>query len=326
MSSRNINLRGELSAGSIQSGRLWIRIKRHVLLYFLLSFAVIWTFIFCYLPMFGIIISFMDFSIWKGLWRGLTESPWVGLDLYANLFKLRDLRLALLNTVKYSGLALVFGFPLTILFALLLNELRNMKFKRTVQTISYLPYFLSWIAVVSLIYTVFELHGPINDLRVKVLGLPESSRVNILMKAEYFTGIVFWSGVYKSIGWGTVVYLAAISGVDAQLYEAAVVDGCGRFKQVFYITLPSILPTIVILFILQSSTIVSANFDQIIGLQNNYTQAETEVINTLIYKYGIQQSKFSQATAFGVTQGVVSFLIMYIVNKIANRISGFGIW
>ena len=321
-----VNRHDPLDTSLKQSGKLWIRVKRHALLYFLLSFAVIWTFIFCYLPMFGIVISFQDFSIWKGFWRGLTESEWVGFRYYINLFQLKDLRLAVLNTLKFSGLALIFGFPLTVLFALLLNELRNMKFKRVVQTISYLPYFLSWIAVVALIYTVFELYGPVNALRVNVFGMPESARVNILTKVEYFTGIVFWSGVYKGIGWGTVIYLAAISGVDAQLYEAAVVDGCGRFKQVFYITLPSILPTIVILFILQSGSIINANFEQIKGLQNNYTQAETEVINTLTYNYGIQQSKFSQATAFGVTQGIVSFLIMYIVNKITNKISGLGIW
>jgi len=320
------NLRAGIEPAQKQSGKRWIRIKRHALLYFLLSFAVMWTFIFCYLPMFGIIISFQDFSIWKGFWRGITESPWVGLQYYENLFKLKDLKLSVFNTIKNSGLALTFGFPLTVLFALLLNELRSMKFKRVIQTISYLPYFLSWIAVVSLIYTVFELYGPINDLRVALFGLPDEARINILTKAEYFTGLVFWSGVYKGIGWGTVVYLAAISGVDAQLYEAAVVDGCGRFKQVIYITLPSILPTIVILFILQSGSIVNSNFEQIKGLQNNYTQAETEVINTLTYSYGIQQSKFSQATAFGVAQGMISFLIMYIVNKITNRVSGLGIW
>ena len=316
----------ELKHPASGGARLRVRLRRHALLYALLSLSVVWTFVFCYLPMFGIIISFQDFSIWKGFWRGITESPWVGFQYYENLFKMKDLRLAVLNTVKNSGLALAFGFPLTVLFALLLNELRNMKFKRVVQTISYLPYFLSWIAVVSLIYTVFELYGPINDLRVNVFGLSDAARVNILTKPEFFTGLVFWSGVYKGIGWGTVIYLAAISGVDAQLYEAAVVDGCGRFKQVIYITLPSILPTIVILFILQSGSIINSNFEQIKGLQNNYTQAETEVVNTLTYSYGIQQSKFSQATAFGVAQGAISFLIMYLVNKVTNKISGLGIW
>jgi putative aldouronate transport system permease protein len=302
-------------------GKLLIRIRKHALLYVLLSFALIWTIIFNYLPMAGIIMAFQDFNVMDGV----LNSPFAGLKHFESMLTIEPLRRAILNTIYYSVLKLGFAFPLTIIFALLLNELRHMLFKRVVQTISYLPYFLSWIAIVSLFYSFFELYGPFNDLRLMMFG-EETTRINILMIPDYFTGLMFWSHVYKEIGWGTIIYLAAIAGVDAQLYEAAVMDGCGRFKQVFYITLPSILPTIVILFILQAGGILNANFEQIIGLQNLYTQESSEVINTITYKYGLQQGKFSLATAFGLTQGVVSFLIMFTVNKITKKISDIGVW
>ena len=322
MQTQPIMLGGRGGGGEkLLQAKLKARIRQHALSYVLLSFALVWTVIFCYLPMAGIVMSFQDYSVANGVFG----SPFVGMKHFTSMLTIEPLRRAVLNTVYYSVLKLAFAFPLTILFALLLNELRRMLFKRIVQTISYLPYFLSWIAIVSLFYSFFELYGPFNDIRLALYG-PDAPRINILMMPEYFTGIMFWSHVYKEIGWGTIIFLAAIAGVDAQLYEAAVMDGCGRFKQAIYITLPSILPTIVILFIMNAGGILNANFEQIIGLQNLYTQESSEVINTITYKYGLQQAKFSLATAFGLTQGVVSFLIMYVVNKITRRLSGIGVW
>ncbi|MCL2059244.1 MAG: ABC transporter permease subunit [Oscillospiraceae bacterium] len=312
---------GKGGGGNSQKAKLSVRIKRHALLYVLLSFSLVWTIIFCYVPMAGIVMAFQDFNVVDGVFG----SPFVGGKHFASMVTIEPLRRAVVNTVFYSALKLFFAFPLTIVFALMLNELRKMIFKRVVQTISYLPHFLSWIAIVSLFYSFFELYGPFNDIRLGMLG-PDAARINILMMSEYFTGLMFWSHVYKEIGWGTIIYLAAIAGVDAQMYEAAVVDGCGRFKQAIYITLPSILPTIVILFILQAGGILNANFEQIIGLQNLYTQESSEVINTITYKYGLQQGRFSLATAFGLTQGVVSFMVMFTVNRITQKLSGIGVW
>ncbi len=301
--------------------KLMIRIRRHALYYVLIGFALVWTLVFQFLPMAGIVMAFQDFDIIKGF----GGSPWVGLKHFVEMFRIDPLRRAIVNTIYYSVLKLFFAFPLTIVFALLLNELTNLTFKRIVQTVSYLPYFLSWIAVVSLFYSFFELYGPLNDLRLRLFG-PDTPRVNILMEPEYFTGIMFWSHVYKEIGWGTIIYLAAIAGIDGQLYEAAVVDGCGRFRLVMHITLPGIMPTIVILFIMQAGGLLNANFEQIIGLQNLYTRESSEVINTIVYRYGLQQGKFSLATAFGLTQGVVSFIIMFVVNRISKSLSGVGVW
>lgn len=310
---------------SAASGRrrasLGTRLREHALLYVLLSGAIVWAVVFEYVPMLGIWMAFQDFDIFKGI----LGSPFAGFKHFAAIVQTPALSGAVVNTVLYSSVKLVFGFPLTILLALLLHEIRWTVFKRVVQTISYLPHFLSWIAVASLAYAFFELYGPYNDLRALLYGA-ETERVNILMDVKYFLGLIFFSSVFKEIGWGTIIFLAAISGVDPHLYEAATVDGCGRLRQVFYVTLPSILPTIMIVFILSAGGILNANFEQIIGLQNLYTQQQTEVINTIVYKYGLQQGNFSLATAFGLLQGVVSFLILCAVNALSKKVSQIGIW
>jgi len=299
----------------------WRRIKQNKLLYALLSGALLWVIVFEYVPMAGIVMAFQDYDIFKGVF----ESPFAGLKHFEAIISTPALSKAIANTLLYSSVKLLFGFPLTIILALLLNELRLMWFKRIVQTISYMPHFLSWIAVASLAYSFFELYGPFNDLRLLLLG-EDASRINILMDSDNFLGLVFFSSVFKEIGWSTIIFLAAMAGVDPQLYEAAKVDGCSRFMQVFHVTLPGILPTVMIIFILQAGGILNANFEQIIGFQNLYTQQDTEVINTIVYKYGLQQGKFSLATAFGLAQGVCSFLILYVVNKLAKKISNVGIW
>ncbi|WP_168735577.1 ABC transporter permease [Cohnella fermenti] len=304
-----------------KSGDLWKRIKHNRLLYVLLSGAVVWAIVFEYAPMVGIVMAFQDYDIFKGVFG----SPFVGMKHFVEIIETPALSHAVVNTLLYSGVKLVLGFPLTIVLALLLNELRFMLFKRIVQTISYMPHFLSWIAVASLAYSFFELYGPFNDLRMSIFG-SGTERTNILMEPDNFLGLIFFSSVYKEIGWSTIIFLAAMAGVDPQLYEAAKVDGCSRLKQVFYVTLPGILPTIMIVFILQAGGILNANFEQIIGFQNLYTQKDTEVINTIVYKYGLQQGKFSLATAFGLAQGVCSFLILYAVNKLAKKTSRIGIW
>lgn len=295
--------------------------RRYKLLYLLLSFAVVWTIIFQYLPMLGLVMAFQDFDILKGVFN----SPFVGFKHFISIVEIPAMRKAVGNTLLYSGVKLIFGFPLPILFALLLNEIRMMKFKRIVQTISYLPHFLSWIAIVSLFYSFFELNGSFNDARVFLFG-EGTERLNILLETKYFLGIIFFSSVYKGIGWGTIIYLAAISSISPQLYEAAVIDGCGRLKQAIHITVPSILPTIMILFILRAGRILEVGFEQIIGFQNLYTQMDTEVISTVVYKYGLRQGNFSLATAFGLGSGLISFLILITVNRISKRLSNIGVW
>ena len=232
---------------------------------------------------------------------------------------------AIKNTLIYSGVQLIFGTPFPIILAILFNELKQQRFKKVVQTISYLPYFLSWISVIGMFYAFFAVDGTFNDFMVWIFGA-EYERVNILTKSEYFLGVIFWSNIWKNIGWNSIIFLAAISGIDPTLYEAAMVDGCNRFRQIIHITLPSILPTIAIIFIMNTATLVTSNFEQVYGFQNLYVQEDTEVINTLVYRQGILNAEYSLSTAFGMAQGLVSFLLVFVSNKIVKKATGVGIW
>ena len=232
---------------------------------------------------------------------------------------------AIKNTVVYSAVNIFIGTPFPIILALMFNELRNQKFKKTVQTISYLPYFLSWISVIGMFYAIFATDGFYNQVMAKIVGESYKAK-NILMDSKNFLGVIFWSNQWKNIGWNSIIFLAAITGIDPSLYEAARVDGCSRFKQTLYITLPSIMPTIAIVFIMSTASLVTSNFEQVFGFQNLYTQEDTEVINTLVYRQGIQNAEYSLSTAFGLVQGIVSFSLVFITNKIVKKASGVGIW
>ncbi len=297
------------------------RLMKYKFSYLLISGALVWTLIFCYLPMLGLVMAFQEFNIFKGF----TGSEFVGFDNFIKIFTQPLFLRAIINTLFYSSVILFVGFPFPIMLALLFNELKNAIFKKVVQTISYLPYFLSWISVVALFYTFFEMHGPFNDLKATLFG-QGIERTNILMNPDNFLGILFGSHLWKNLGWSSVIFIAAIAAIDPQLYEAATVDGCGRFKQTIHITIPGILPTIMIIFILSTGNLVSSNFEQVFGFQNLYTMEQTQVVNTLVYKIGIQQGNYSIATAFGLAQGIVSFLIVFLANKISRRLSSIGIW
>jgi len=297
------------------------RIGRYKFLYLLLAGAIVWTVVFCYLPMLGIVMAFQEFNIFKGL----VDSPFVGFKHFSTIFSDPVFARAVVNTLYYNSVILIIGFPFPIILALLFNELRGKFFKRFAQTVSYLPYFLSWISVVALFYAFFEISGPYNDLKAFLAG-HEIERTNVLMDPDNFMAILFGSNLWKTIGWSSVIFLAAIAGIDAQLYEAAKIDGCGRWRQMLHITLPGIMPTTMIIFILSSGSLVSSNFEQVFGFQNLYTMEQTQVVNTLVYRLGIQQGNYSLATAFGLAQGIVSFLIVYGVNWISKKSSGIGIW
>lgn len=297
------------------------RMKRYLFLYLLLLPAILLTIIFNYLPMAGILIAFQDFNIFKGF----LGSPFVGFDNFIHVFNLPKFFDAFKNTVFYSFVISYLGFPLPIILAILFNELRNGWFKRLAQTVSYFPHFISWIAVVSLFYTFFSMDGTYNMIRQLILG-PEAEKINILMDPNWFLPNLFISNLWKEIGWCTIIFLAAINGIDAQLYEAAIIDGCGRFKRIWHITVPGILPTTMVIFIMSAGSIISANFEQVYGFQNLYVQEQTEIIGTLIYRSGVLNGEFSMATAFGLAQGVASFLIVFVTNRISKKLTEVTIW
>lgn len=297
------------------------QLKKYKEAYILLLPAFLLTLIFSYLPFPGIVLAFQDFDIINGLFG----SEWVGFDNFVTIFTKGDMLRAIWNTLLY-GVVILFGaFPFPILLAVLLNELRNAKFKKVVQTISYLPHFLSWISVVGLFYAFFAIEGTFNSVMASLIGAGYEKK-NILLDSSHFIGILFFSHVWKTVGWSSVLFLAAIAGIDQSLYDAARVDGCGRFKQAIHVTIPCIRSTIIIVFIMSLGLLVSSNFDQVYGFQNAYTQEKTEVINTLIYREGIQNGKYSLATAFGLSQGLVTLVLILSANAFSKKVMQTSIW
>lgn len=295
--------------------------KKHRVALLMLLPALLAVFVFNYLPLMGIVMAFQDFDIIKGF----LGSPWVGFDNFKEIFIQPDMLKAIYNTLLY-GIVITFGgFPFPIILALLFNELRNMRFKKVVQTVSYMPHFLSWISVVGLLSAFFALEGSFNNIMLAIFG-DKWQPVNILMESKYFLGIIFGSHLWKSVGWSSVIFLAAITGIDSSLYEAAELDGCGKFKQAIHITLPSIRGTIVTVLVMSLGGIVTTNFEQVYGFQNVFTQEDTEVINTLIYRQGIQGGEYSLASAFGLSQGIVTIVLILTANTISRKLMQTSIW
>ncbi|WP_164821391.1 ABC transporter permease [Paenibacillus koleovorans] len=291
--------------------------KKYIFLYILLAPALLATLVFQYIPMPGIIIAFMDYDFFKGL-----HSPWVGLKHIREIFEVPSITASIWNTLKISLISLVIVFPAPIALALLLNEARNAVFRRLVQTLSFLPHFLSWISVIGIATTFYALYGPLNDLLAYFMG--EEARQLFLTKQGFFVPNVIGITVWKETGWSCIIFLAAIASIDQQQYEASWIDGAGRFQQMWYITLPGILPTIMILLILRLGNIFASNFELIYGLQNSFINYD--VISTIIYKSGIQQQNYSMATAVGFVEGLIALLLTLAANRLSKKVSGVGVW
>lgn len=303
------------------AGNVLSNFKKYKSVYMLILPAIVLTTVFCYFPMAGIVIAFKDFDIIKGI----AGSRWVGFENFIKVFTQGEMLGAIFNTFLY-GVVLVFGsFPFPIILAVLFNELRCLRFKKTVQTLIYMPHFLSWISVVGLFYTLFSNEGVFNSIMGAIVG-EGYTPVNILLDSKYFLPIIYFSNLWKSVGWSSVIFLAAIAGIDPTLYEAATIDGCGKFKQVLYITLPSIRSTAIIVLVMSMGGLVNTNFEQVYGFQNVYTQPYTETINTLIYRSGIQEGKYSLATAFGLSQGIVTVTLILISNAFSKKLAQTSIW
>lgn len=288
---------------------------RHI--YFLLLPAIIATLVFAYGPMPGLIMAFEDYSIYDGLFG----SKWVGFQNIVRIFTQAKFTTAIWNTLKVSVLNIIITFPAPIILALLMNELKSRWFKKTVQTVSYLPHFLSWMSVVGLIHILFGRDGIINDVR---MALGASERITYLSVQSLFIRFVLGTALWKEIGWGTVIHLANISSINQELYEAAEMDGAGHFKKVWYITLPHMIPTIIILLIFQMGGLFSSNFELIYGLQNPYI--DFEVISTIVYRTGVQNGNYSMSTAVGFVQGLVALILVVATNWVSKKVSDVGIF
>lgn len=276
--------------------------------------------IFKYSPMYGLLIVFQDYSPFLGI----SKSDWVGFEHFARLFQDPEFWLILRNSFIISSLCILFLFPAPILLALLLNELRHQIYKRVLQSIVYMPHFISWVIVFSLTYLFLSSEqGLINKVIVHYGGTANS----FLQDSDFFYPIVLLQGLWRDVGWGTIIYLAAIAGVDPSLYEAARMDGAGRFKQMLHVTVPGILPTVIILFILNMGNMMDVNFEQLILLQNPAINHLAEVFDTYVYKRGIQNSsEISYAAAIGSFKSLIALFFVLSANAIVKRKGYEGIW
>lgn len=295
---------------------LWKRVKQQKYLLIMAVLPVAWMLIFCYYPIYGIVVAFKDYNF--GL--GIMGSPWAGLKYFKELFGDPDIPRIIVNTFRISFLKLLFGFPAPIIFAVLLNELRGMKmYKKFVQTATYLPHFISWAFIAGYLSTLLTDNGAINSLLMS-LGLT-SQPIQFLAQKGTFIGVVVASDVWKSFGFSSIIYLAAITSVDVQLYEAATIDGASRFQQVWHITLPSIKPTIMILLIMSISGLMGSNFEQMYLMKNSLVNDVAEVLSTYTYTMGMIKGRFSYSTAADLFQSFVSVTLLLTANFASKKLT-----
>lgn len=286
--------------------------------------VALWMFVFNYIPMLGLVISFKEYNPYLGPLKGFIESPWVGMNNFVEAFSDKYFLYSLWNTIMYSILNLIVGFPFPIIFAILLNEIINTRYKKFVQTVSYLPHFISWVFVVGFIYIIFSVDsGMVNGLLLKLNLISEP--VPFLATPQFVPPLIVITNVWKSFGWNSIIYIAAITNIDPTMYEAATVDGAKRFAKIWYITLPSIKPTIVILLIFSIGGLISANFglfEQMYLLSNSMIQDATEIVDTYTYKMGIVLSRYSYATAVGLFRSVAAVILLSGANFISKKLTG----
>lgn len=298
--------------------RLKKDLVRNYPLYMLILPVIIYYIIFYYKPMYGAIIAFKEFNPRLGVWG----SPWVGFAQYQKFFSNPDFFRILRNTLTISISNIIFTFPAPIILALLFNELKNMKLKATAQTVSYMPHFISLVVTCGLVKSFVSKGGIVYQL-VVALGGPE---VGLLSRPEAFVPVYLISTVWQQVGWGSIIYLAALSSIDQELYEAAKIDGAGRWKQTIHVTLPSIAPTIIIMLILRMGTLLNVGYEKIILLYNPLIYETSDVISSYVYRVGLTQQSWSYSTAVGLLNSVVNFIIITLANKISAKTSETSLW
>lgn len=296
----------------------WGNMVKYRWLYFLLIPGILFFAIFKYVPMFGLRIAFMDYNQYNP-----AKSEWVWFDQFIKLFSRNSFLPVLRNTVVISLLKLIIGFPIPVILALMMNEMRSLKFKKISQTLLYLPHFISWVILAGIITTLLD---PDNGLITQFIYQLSGQNVTVMTSTTWFVPMLIITDIYKGMGWGTILYFAAISGIDPVLYEAASIDGAGKWKQMVNITLPSIIPTIVVCFIMNCGNILNAGFDQIFMLYSTYVYDVADIIDTYVYRMGIINSDYSFSTAAGMFKSVVAFILIVLVNNIAKKTGNEGLY
>ena len=293
-------------------------LKKNWVCYLFILPMLIYVIIFNYIPMYGIQLAFKDYRVADGIWG----SAWVGLKHFKTFFESYQFKDLLWNTLSLSLYSLIAGFPMPIIFALLLNYITNVKLKKVVQMVTYAPHFISTVVYCGMILIFLSSDGVINQL-LKLIGIDS---VAFLTNPSNFRHIYVWSGVLQNIGWGSIMYISVLTSVDPTLHEAATVDGATRFQRLLHIDLPAIVPTMVIMLIMRAGEIMDLGFEKAFLLQNNINLDYSEIIATYVYKIGIQGGQFSYSSAIGLFNNVINMVLLVVVNKIAKNVSDVSLW
>lgn len=313
---------GAKKSGQPRSTGYWARFGRDIIrdkwLYLLLLPGVVFFFIFKYIPMIDLRIAFMDYNPFDA-----SKSTWVGFQQFIDLFQKPAFLKVFKNTIVISLWKMVIGFPIPIILALMMNEMRSLKFKKVSQTLLYLPYFISWVIMAGMVMNFLD---PTTGIITSIIKFFTGQDMQVLTSKTAFVPMLIISDVYKGMGWGTIIYFAALSGVDPQLYEAASIDGAKRFKQLLHITLPAIMPTIIIMLIMNCNNILNAGFDQIFMLYSAPVYDVADIIDTYVYRIGIKQTNYSFSTAAGMFKSVIALILIVTVNFVAKKTGNEGLW
>jgi len=304
----------------LSSGRKLLRsICRNWVLYVFLIPTLIYIATFHYAPMYGLQIAFKNFKLSKGI----VGSDWAGIKWFERFFNTPRFWDILKNTIGLSLYSLAVSFPLPVVLALVLNNLKNQKFKKFAQTITYMPHFISTVVLVGMMSVLFS---PTSGLVNTVLGWFGVDSIYFMGEPKYFSHMYVWSGVWQSMGWGSIIYMAALAGIDPTLHEAAMIDGANKFQRVLHIDLPALVPTMSILLIMNFGKVMSVGYEKVYLMQNDLNSSVSEVISTYVYKMGLINQQFSYSTAIGLFNNVINFALVLIMNKVIKKMTGSGLW
>lgn len=305
-------------------GRFFRYVRRHPMMYLMLIPGLFFLFIYKFAPLYGILIAFKDYNIFAGSnpIDAIAKSPWVGFANFERLFRSSEFGKVLANTLIINGMKILFLFPIPIICSILLNEIRNKAFRKLSQTAIYVPYFFSWVVVFGIFYSLFGSYGVVNNV-VAALG---HARIKFFTDTGIFRWLLVFTEGWKEIGYNTVIYLAAITGIDIALYEAASVDGANKWKQIWHVTMPGLLPTIVLMFILKVGYILDTGFEQVLVFYNPAVYDVADIIQTYVYRLGMGQMDFPLSTALGLFNSVVAFVLIVSANMISKKLIHRSIW
>lgn len=305
-------------------GRFFRYVRRHPMMYLMLIPGLFFLFIYKFAPLYGILIAFKDYNIFAGSnpIDAIAKSPWVGFANFERLFNSSEFIKVLANTLIINGMKILFLFPIPIICAILLNEIRNKAFRKLSQTAIYVPYFFSWVVVFGIFYSLFGSYGVVNNV-IAALG---HARIKFFTDTGIFRWLLVFTEGWKEIGYNTVIYLAAITGIDIALYEAASVDGANKWKQIWHVTMPGLLPTIVLMFILKVGYILDTGFEQVLVFYNPAVYDVADIIQTYVYRLGMGQMDFPLSTALGLFNSVVAFVLIVSANMISKKLIHRSIW